>query len=92
MECPECGATKIHKSRRHGTMENTFLVLVAVHPYRCAECRARFFRKRGKAAGAWIRVFMNPPLPLRLVIWGVVMTAAVAIIVGLVALISSLHR
>jgi len=90
MECPECGATKIHKSRRKGTMENTVLVLVAVHPYRCSECRARFFRKRGEMAGAWVKVLMNPPAPLRLVIWAVVMAAAVASVVGIVSLVSML--
>jgi hypothetical protein len=92
MECPECGATKIHKSHRRGTTERTVLVLFAVHPYRCSECRARFYRKRGAMAGEWVKVLMNPPAPLRIVIWAVVLVGAVASVVGAVAMVSMLHR
>ena len=44
MQCPECGSTRIHLSRRRGILERGILARLFVRPFRCERCDFRFFR------------------------------------------------
>jgi len=41
-QCPYCGCYDVARSRRRGFHESFFLLL-RLRPYRCLECRKRFF-------------------------------------------------
>lgn len=42
--CPRCGSAKVCRSRRHGTLESIMKWFVL--PFRCLECKIRFFTFR----------------------------------------------
>ena len=44
IHCPKCGGL-CARSRRHG-LRDWLLRLMALHPWRCQACRARFHRRR----------------------------------------------
>ena len=50
MLCPKCKLDTGRRSHRHGFLEWTASV-VAVYPYRCEECKLRFFRYKYSRAG-----------------------------------------
>ena len=44
--CPDCGSSQIHRSRRKGLWEFLLHNIFFITPYRCKGCDARFFRFR----------------------------------------------
>jgi len=48
--CPSCGSESVRRSYRVGLFEKVFYRLIALRPYRCTVCGARFF-DRGAAGG-----------------------------------------
>ncbi len=44
MLCPACGSARVHRSRRNGKFERDLLAALSVYPFRCQECRCRFYR------------------------------------------------
>ena len=70
MECPECGSTNIHRSRRKGSFERDVLTPFAVYPFRCSDCQARFKRFRMSMLPKNFSVLMsNPPKWMTALIW-----------------------
>jgi|HubBroStandDraft_2_1064218.scaffolds.fasta_scaffold58556_1 hypothetical protein len=41
--CPECESSRIHRSRRHGTVERILFAMIFIRPFRCGKCGARFY-------------------------------------------------
>ena len=41
--CPRCESDQIRRSKRRGLLERVPLTLIFVRPFRCRECRHRFF-------------------------------------------------
>ncbi len=41
MICPACGSKDVHRSHRHWWERP--MVLIGIRPYRCSDCRHRFF-------------------------------------------------
>lgn len=48
--CPGCGSESVRRSYRVGFVEKFIYRLIAMRPYRCTICGARFF-DRGAASG-----------------------------------------
>lgn len=70
MECPECGSTRVHRSRRHGWVEQGVLATAGVYPYRCGDCRARFKRFRNRRDDGTPRISLRDPAPwMKLLLW-----------------------
>ena len=88
MTCPECGSKRIHRSRRHGALEEVVLPALAILPFRCHDCKARFLRMHMPRRRAVLDVVRNPPTWARALIWTVVTTAAALGAIGLVLLIN----
>ncbi len=44
--CPACGGSSIHRSRRRGLREHILHKLLFISPFRCRECDSRYFRFR----------------------------------------------
>ena len=44
--CPDCGSSRVRRSRTRGTGERLLHLLLFVSPCRCQECYKRFFRCR----------------------------------------------
>jgi hypothetical protein len=42
-QCPKCGGTNVHRSRRKGFYERVLLRLRGLRPYRCVGCNHRYF-------------------------------------------------
>jgi predicted Zn-ribbon and HTH transcriptional regulator len=42
--CPHCRSEQIRRSQRRGFVERGPLTLLSVKPFRCKDCRHRFFR------------------------------------------------
>ncbi len=42
MACPNCGSSKVRRSRRN-TAEKIFLTMLVTRPFRCEDCIGRFF-------------------------------------------------
>lgn len=40
--CPKCGSVNVHRSRRRHFPEH-LLALVLLRPYRCFDCKTRYF-------------------------------------------------
>ncbi|MFB3904052.1 MAG: hypothetical protein ACE15E_11415 [Acidobacteriota bacterium] len=48
MICPKC-AGKAYRTRSEGYFEDKILRLIRVRPFRCSQCRRRFYRYDGSA-------------------------------------------
>jgi DNA-directed RNA polymerase subunit RPC12/RpoP len=44
--CPYCGSSEVFRSHRRGTVERYLLRAIAVRPYRCVNCDARFYGRK----------------------------------------------
>jgi C4-type Zn-finger protein len=44
LSCPLCHSKRVHHSKRRGIIEQVFLAMILVRPYRCEKCDYRFFR------------------------------------------------
>ena len=42
-QCPYCGGYDVARSQRRGFHESFLLLVLRLRPYRCLECRSRFF-------------------------------------------------
>lgn len=69
MECPECGSNQIHRSRRRGVLEESVLPLASIVPFRCIECKARFFRSRMPKRRDAYTFLREPPPWARSLFW-----------------------
>lgn len=71
--CPECGSTNLRRSRHHGLGEALRGVVRGGHPYRCRDCKHRFWTQP------------SGPVARRLVLWstGVMVVLAVAAVIWL---------
>jgi hypothetical protein len=41
--CPVCKSSYINRSRRKGFIEKVFCAMTGALPYRCRDCKTRFF-------------------------------------------------
>lgn len=53
MICPKCGKSSAHRSHRSWT--DRILSFVALKPYRCRDCRHRFYAYKGGIGSAKLR-------------------------------------
>ena len=82
MQCPECGSSQIHRSRRKGSFERDFLTPLAIYPFRCSDCQARFKRFQPDQLPKNLTVLMSdPPKWIRAIAWFVFIVVA-AIFIG----------
>lgn len=44
MLCPACGADDVFSSHRQGALERGLLTWMGILPFRCGQCRARFYK------------------------------------------------
>lgn len=51
--CPVCRATGVHASHRRGILERGPLTWLGIFPFRCGECRTRFYRIALKDRRRW---------------------------------------
>jgi hypothetical protein len=58
--CPQCYSEEVRRSKRRGLTERYLLSAIALKPFRCENCRNRFFRwpshdpnKGGLFAALW---------------------------------------
>ena len=84
MQCPECGATSIARSHRRGWVENVVLSSLAVYPFRCRACKARFLRRHAKRERADNEAVSRTPTWLTASVWFVVLCLAAGVVVALV--------
>lgn len=85
MTCPDCGATKVHRSRRRGFFEQVILGTIGVYPYRCSACKKRFMKVNDPTKARRRNIWTDPPGWVSALLWGLVATAIALIIVGVVA-------
>lgn len=85
MTCPDCGATKVHRSRRKGFFEQAILGSVGIYPYRCSECKKRFMKRKDPTQARRRSFWADPPPWLASLMWGLVATLIALVIVGVVA-------
>jgi uncharacterized membrane protein YeaQ/YmgE (transglycosylase-associated protein family) len=85
MTCPDCGTTRVHRSRRQGFFEQVILGTIGVYPYRCSDCKKRFMKMKNPAQSRRRSIWSDPPGWLSAIIWGLVATAIALVIVGVVA-------
>ena len=70
MHCPKCESTNIHRSRRNGSFEKDVLTPLAIYPFRCSDCRARFLRFRPEKLPKNLNALMaNPPKWISALLW-----------------------
>lgn len=81
--CPSCRSTDVYSSHRRGLVERALLAWVGVYPYRCGQCRTRFYRL---AVGGYRRrisfakpVEMFAPRPAR---WPLAVGSEVTVLSG----------
>jgi hypothetical protein len=46
LRCPICGCSCLHRIRRAGFAQRTFLALFGYYPWECAQCKERFLIKK----------------------------------------------
>lgn len=85
MICPECGATRVHRSRRKGFVEQALLGSIGIYPYRCSDCKKRFMKRRDPSQSPRRSIWADPPPWLSAIMWGLVAIVIALIIVGVVA-------
>src|SRR3979490_1969822 len=44
--CPDCGSSSVHRSRRKGFGEHILHTVFFISPFRCRACDSRYFRFR----------------------------------------------
>lgn len=86
MNCPSCGAERIHRSRRRGVVEQHLFPALSVYPFRCHACKLRFLRVRSLRGDAEIVVKAPPPW-LRAAFWTAIAIAG-GLLVAVIAIVA----